>query len=212
MFFTRRTTVTSALSAFSVFPLLFASVLIFASVLTSAAAHADWTLNNNASQLNFVTLKAEHIAEVHSFDRLSGTIGNDGKIDLAIDLLSVNTLIPIRNERMQEMLFETSIYPKAMISGAVDLAGIKDLKAGASKNVAVKFELNLHGKSNSIESELNVTKLAGNQVRVSTIKPILVSASQYNLVAGVDKLKEVAGLPSISQAVPVSFSLTFDPK
>jgi hypothetical protein len=30
------------------------------------------------------------------------------------------------------------------------------------------------------------------------------------LVAGIESLREIAGLPSISKAVPVSFVLTFD--
>jgi hypothetical protein len=44
---------------------------------------------------------------------------------------------------------------------------------------------------------------------VTTIVPIVVSASQLNLQPGIEALREIAGLPSISYSVPVTFSLTF---
>jgi len=37
-----------------------------------------------------------------------------------------------------------------------------------------------------------------------------VNASQVGLLAGIEKLRELAGLPSISPAVPVTFSLIFE--
>jgi len=44
---------------------------------------------------------------------------------------------------------------------------------------------------------------------VNTIKPIMLDAFDFGLSEGVTKLMEVAKLPSISTAVPVSFSLIF---
>lgn len=43
---------------------------------------------------------------------------------------------------------------------------------------------------------------------VSSFQPIIINANEFGLVAGVDKLRDIAGLSSISQAVPVSFVLT----
>jgi hypothetical protein len=37
----------------------------------------------------------------------------------------------------------------------------------------------------------------------------VVNANGLELVAGIEALREVAGLPSISYSVPVTFSLTF---
>jgi len=39
---------------------------------------------------------------------------------------------------------------------------------------------------------------------------VVVNASLFNLADGVEALREIAGLPSISAAVPVSFVLSFD--
>lgn len=43
---------------------------------------------------------------------------------------------------------------------------------------------------------------------MNSFQPIIVNANEFDLVAGIDKLREIAGLSSISQAVPVSFVLT----
>ena len=94
------------------------ALLIALAVPSITSAH--WSLNNEASTLSFVTVKAEHVAEVHTFDVLSGEIDDDGNVDITIELASVNTLIPIRNERMQAMLFETNLFPQGNIEAQID--------------------------------------------------------------------------------------------
>ena len=62
----------------------------------SAAARADgWVLDNDASILNFVSVKAGTIAELNRFEELAGTIDKDGKtlkIDMADEIVA-GTLI-----------------------------------------------------------------------------------------------------------------------
>ena len=182
----------------------FVFVLLFAS---SATAH--WTLDNDASTLSFVTVKADHVGEVHTFDQLSGDINDDGSVQITIELASVNTLIDIRNERMQEMLFETNLFPQAIISGMIDLDAVADMDAGVSQAISVDFELAIHGQSSSYTADVLVTRIDSG-VLASTVKPIVVMADTHGLVSGVEALREVAGLPSISRAVPVSFNVVFE--
>ncbi len=179
---------------------------LVSSVLFVSAAQAHWSLDNEASSLSFVTVKAEHVAEAHSFDRLSGTIGDNGDVEITIELASVNTMIQIRNERMQEMLFETNMFPEATI---IDLDALTDMDAGASTARQVDFELSLHGQSVAMAADVQITR-TGEGVVVSTLKPIIVMSDAFALTAGVEKLREVAGLPSISRAVPVSFTVVFE--
>ena len=182
--------------------------LVF-TVLLTGAAQAQWSLNNDASTLSFVTVKADHVGEIHTFDRLSGSIDNRGNVEIIIELASVNTLIDIRNERMQNMLFETNLFPEAKITSDINLSAITAMSAGASESMEVEFELDIHGASNSYTADLVVTRLE-NGVIASTSKPILVTANTHGLVEGVEALREVAGLPSISRAVPVTFTVIFD--
>jgi len=178
-------------------------------VLLSGAASAHWSLNNDASTLSFVTVKAEHVAEVHTFDTLSGEIADDGSVAITIELASVNTLIPIRNERMQAMLFEIELFPEASISAAIDLDAMAAMDAGASETIQLNFSLSMRETSRSYTAEVMVTRLEGGLV-ASTLKPVIVTAEEFDLLTGVEALREVAGLPSISRAVPVSFTVVFD--
>jgi polyisoprenoid-binding protein YceI len=177
-------------------------------VLFAGAAQAHWSLDNDASSLSFVTVKAEHVAEVHTFDSLSGTIGDDGGVEITIELASVNTMIPIRNERIQEMLFETNLFPDGIIAGSIDLDALTDMDAGSSVARQIDFELSLHGQSVALAADVQITR-TGEGVIVSTLKPLVVMADSFALTAGVEMLREVAGLPSISRAVPVSFTVVF---
>ena len=177
--------------------------------LFAGSAQAQWSLDNSASTLSFVTVKADHVGEVHTFDQLSGSIDDRGNVEIMVELASVNTLIDIRNERMQSMLFETNLFPRAMITGDVDLASFVEMSPGAFITAQVEFDLDIHGVSNSYNTELIVTRLA-NGVVASTSKPIIVTAASHGLVDGVEALREIAGLPSISRSVPVTFNVVFD--
>lgn len=183
-------------------------LLLAGLALAAQPGFAQWGLDNDASTLSFVTIKADHVAEVHSFDRLAGSISAGGTVDVEIELASVNTLIPIRNERMQAMLFETGMFPRAMISAEVDIDALAALAPGAFSTQTVSFSLNMHGFERSYTAEVRVARLESG-LQASTIKPILVNAADHGLIDGVEALREVAGLPSISRAVPVSFTLTF---
>ena len=182
---------------------------LLAAIFFTGVAQAHWSLDNDASSLSFVTVKAEHVAEAHTFDSLSGTIGDDGGVEISIELASVNTMIPIRNERMQEMLFETNLFPDATISGSINLDALTDMDAGSSVARQIDFELSLHGQSVALAADVQITR-TGEGVIVSTLKPIIVMADSFSLAAGVEKLREVAGLPGISRAVPVSFTVVFE--
>lgn len=178
-------------------------------LIVSATASAQWTLSNEASTLSFVTVKADHVAEVHTFDELSGAIGEDGSVSIEIALASVNTLVPIRNERMQSMLFETDLFPRATITSQINSDGLANMALGSSEEIGLDFTLELHNQSQTYNATVLVSRQEAGLV-ATTLKPIVVNAESFDLVAGVEALREVAGLPSISRAVPVSFTVVFE--
>jgi len=71
-------------------------------------------------------------------------------------------------------------------------------------------ELALHGTTLPLTLEITVAKLGAERLLVASSQPIVIDAAQVGLTDGVEKLREVAGLPAISPAVPVSFVLTFE--
>ena len=84
-------------------------------------------LDNTLSTLSFVSVKKGKVGEVHTIDKLSGSLSETGDLVIKLDLSSVNTNIDIRNERMQQHLFETKNNPTATISakiGKVPTSGV----------------------------------------------------------------------------------------
>ena len=180
--------------------------MVMLQALLANAAVADWVLDNERSSLSFTTTKNGKVTEAHRFTGLSGAIDKDGIAEVDIDLLTVATGIDIRDERMREFLFETDQFAKASITASVAEV-LKSVKS-KSKVVEVDAELALHGKTMPITLEMLVTH-SKNQWIVSSIKPLLINASDYQLDGGVEKLRQVAELSSISATVPVHFVLTF---
>lgn len=183
-------------------------VLLSALVLPFSAL-ADWTLDSDSSSLNFISIKKGTAAETHSFKTVTGSINDSGIATITIKLASVETNIPIRNERMNSMLFNVSQFPEAVITSRVNLAGIKSMKPGEMTTQSVTLNVDLHGQKQSIQSDMNIVKLADNKVLAETISPVIVKAEAFEMAAGIEKLREVAKLPSISTAVPVTASLVF---
>ncbi len=183
-------------------------IIAIIALLAGSLAHADWTLVNDQSRVNFVTTKAGNFAEAHYFRELSGKV-REGIAHVTIALVSVDTAIDIRNERMREFLFRTDLFPTAEVTTPVDVTGYEKLKPGEQMDTRAVLTVSLNGQTQNIPMELVVSRLADNRMLVASRKPAIVNASQFQLASGVEKLRELAGLPSISQSVPVTFLLTF---
>ena len=157
-----------------------------------------------------MTAKNTHNVEVHSFTGLSGDISAAGVATLTLDLATVETGIAIRNQRMRDLLFETATYPTATITVAVPASVISSLAVGQSSATDISASLNLHGVTGAITTKVSIQKLSANRVLVQSLSPILIKAGDYALTDGVEALRAIAGLGSISVAVPVDFALVFD--
>ncbi|MCU4674360.1 YceI family protein [Catenovulum sp. 2E275] len=189
---------------------LLPKVLLVAAGLFGNSAMAAWQLDNSQSQLNFLSTKKAQITETHHFKTLSGEISDLGKVTVEIDLASVDTLIPIRNERMQEFLFETNQFAKATITAQLKPAQLQSIEAGSVTQMDVNAQLNLHGQSQNLALSLVVFKDNKGNISAVSRQPVLINAADFKLVDGVNKLQELAGLPSITYVVPVTFSLRFN--
>ncbi len=184
--------------------ILYICILSFSSVV-----NANWVLSNQESEIYFVSVKKSNVAEVHSFKDFTGNIDNEGHVKITIALDGVETLIPIRNERMRKMLFETAIYPNATITAKIDVNALDALTVGSVLVQNGDITLALHGRKTVLKAQLQAVMLAGNKLLVSTVKPVILNLGNYNLVEGVEALRKVAKLPSISIAVPGTVNLIF---
>ncbi len=94
-------------------------------------AHANWYLDNESSRLSFVSTKNADISEVHRFLTLHGKVDRQGVAILDVELESVSTGIPLRDERLRRELFEIKQYPEAQVSAQINIQPINDLAPGA---------------------------------------------------------------------------------
>lgn len=184
-------------------------LLILLLSLLSSHAFAQWTLDAERSSLSFVSIKAGNIAETHRFNTLSGHIDEDGNALLTISTASIDTLIPIRDERMQEFLFATGMFPDISMRVVLSTDSLEQSKQEPTSLQNILGTLTIRDKEVAVQADVMVANLSDGAVLVTSTKPILLNASAVGLDGGVEKLRELAGLPSISQAVPVIFTLVF---
>jgi hypothetical protein len=175
----------------------------------SLSAHADWYLDGESSRLSFVSTKNAHIAEVQRFLVLHGKVDDQGLANVEVELDSINSGIPLRDERMRKALFEIDKFPEALITTKIDLRPINDLAPGAQLELRLPLTVNLHGKQKEYSAELLATRLDDRRFQVVTLEPLVINAEDFDLAPGLEALRNLAGLSAISLSVPVGAVLIF---
>lgn len=178
-------------------------------VLGASPVLADWTLDPERSAVTYVTIKSTNIPENNHFKEMRGQIDATGQVVVTLMLDSVETLVPIRNERMREILFDTANYKDAELKARIDPKALESLPVGQIQRMAAEGQLTLHGQSQTLTLSMMVGRLDADTLMVASTEPLLIEASKFGLSEGVEKLRAIAGLPSISEAVPVVFVVTF---
>lgn len=181
--------------------LVLSSVMAFSQIAMAGSMRLD----ENMSNLSFTSIKKGTVAEAHSIPKLTGSLSEKGELKISMYLASVETNIPIRNTRINRHVFDTDNNPLATLTA--DIAGKVPTEAGVSM-IETDAELNLRGVTKKIKVSVMVAH-TGKELLVTSAKPIIIKASDYGMEAGVMKLQELAKLPSIATAVPVTFSLVF---
>lgn len=182
---------------------------LMVSVLLSAMAGPAlaWTVQPEGSSLSYVSIKNGDTGEVNKIAGLSGNVEDDGTAALVLDLATVDTGIDIRNERVKTILFNVAEMPTAGIAAKLNMADFEGLKAGDVAKAEFTVTVTLHGQEVEYDVDAEIARLSDDEVLVSTTAPVLVSAEDFELTAGLDELQKLAGLDSISPVVPVTFTL-----
>ena len=187
-------------------------LLLLALLGVSPLAAADWQLNPKDSALNFLSTKNASVTELHAFQSLSGEWVGD-KAKLTIDLASVETQVPIRNERMKEHLFEIQQHPQATVELTLDAKALEAIQpSGSLVDVPVVARVDMHGVKKDLNAKLRLIKLTEHKLLATTLEPVLLNPADFSMQAGLNKLLEIAKLTSITSTVPVTFSLVFEQK
>lgn len=175
----------------------------------SSAALADWTLDAANSNISYGTVKNDAIGESNTFKNISGTISDNGHIDIDIDLASIDTLIEIRDGRMRDIVFKVAENASAKLYGDMDLQAHDTQEIGTSRVIEAEIGLDLVGEAIEYDVMLVVTRLAENKVLISPHGVLFIDADDFELAGAIETLREIAGLDTIATVVPMSFYLTF---
>ncbi len=172
------------------------------------SANAHWILVEGESSLSFVSTKNQQISEINQFKTLKGEFSSEGKLQVEIDLASIDSGIEIRDTRMREKLFLVDKFPAANLTAQLP-DSVLTLAKGSSISVTLPAELSIMGISKTISVTVQVTRKADNGIVATSTQPILISAADFGLTSGVDILQKLAGLSGIGLTVPVNFNLVF---
>jgi len=186
-------------------------IFFFSLLVVSQSAFADWVLDKDQSILNFITTKNASKTEIQSFESMQGRIkGNQAT--LSVDLSSVDTGIDIRDDRLRTLFFNIAKFPEATASLKIGSADIKAIKLGYSKEMELDAVIDLYGVKQTLAIVVQVTRLKEGKLLVFSKQPLIVNLKNFNLLEGLNKLRDIAKLQSINVAVPVTFSLLFTKK
>ncbi|WP_213609276.1 YceI family protein [Pseudoalteromonas sp.] len=191
------------------FKKLFVTGLSISCLMVSGFASANWQLLNDKSQLSFVSIKSNSIAEANHFTQLKGQLSEKGQFNVKVDLTSAETFIPIRNERLSKILFESDTFTHATLT--TDLSKKLSLikQPGQHLLKGINAELDFHGHKQPLTIDVLVSSAENGDLSVASFTPIIINSDDFKVTDGIMQLQKLAGLPSIATAVPVTFALTF---
>lgn len=172
-------------------------------------AQAAWYLDNESSRLSFISTKADALSEVHRFLTLHGRIDDKGAARLRVELDSVSTGIPVRDERLRALLFDTATFPEARIMAQLNLAPITDLAPGAQLELRLPIQVEIRGRKHGYMADLLATRLDDQRFQVVTLAPLVLDASHFGLEEGIEALRQTARLAGISPSIPVGAVMIF---
>lgn len=186
-----------------------AAAVIMAGAMAQADGHAKgWTLDADNSTLAFGSIKKDYIGEAHRFRTISGTVGADGAVMIDINLASVETNIDIRNERMIEHVFKN--VATATLASQIDMAELTAMPVGGMATIELDGTVSLVGTDVDLYADMFVVRLSADRVMAITDSMVFLDAEEAGIDPGINKLMELADLPSITRAVPVTMRLVFD--
>lgn len=187
---------------------LIAIFFFFSNILIASETKLE--LNKATSKISFISVKKETIAEINYFNKFNVTMSDNGQFILTIDLVSVDTHIPVRDNRIRNFLFETIRFPQARFQGAVSPAIYKHLKSGQFVKTKIQGTLYLHGIQKKISVPVKIIRLANGQLNVFNTEQYLLNADNFGMKKGIEKLKSLAGLSTINSVIPISFDFYFN--
>ncbi|MEM0910407.1 MAG: YceI family protein [Pseudomonadota bacterium] len=181
------------------------AILVVAFSVKSAITH--YHLDSEHSSVSFATIKLSYVVEPAYIDSLTGQIDKNGNLNIDIPIEDIETGVSIRNERLNKLYFLSDLFPNATVKAKLptDLFNAETQITQRTIPVIV----GILGNEAEISFKVNVVKHS-DTITVSTVSPTVVEAASFGVPPeNMEALAKTVGGISISDKVPVSFSLIF---
>ncbi len=178
--------------------------LLFFMLSGNAFAVENLNIVPELSSISFATIKKQYVIEPAMVENIQGKYSN-GRFDLSIDFNNIETNIPVRNSRINQLFLKTNLYPLVKVSGQFN----QKLLVKPITQTTIKAKVEFYGQVKNFEIPVIIHK-AGELMTVNSYKPVIVKASDFNIPA--DNLKNLSatvGGISISDSIPLNINLTF---
>lgn len=185
--------------------LLLASILSASSMANDLHDNDEYMLDSSLSYLSFSTIKSQYIVEPALIKTMTGSVKENGFFHVEVDLKGLSTGISIRDERLNDLFFETVKFPKIVANGHVELDKADDKPTLLNASVRV----NMYGNSKTIDFPVIVHE-SDDYITVASVAPVIVRSSDFGIpTENLKKLADTVGGIAISDSVPLSLNLTF---
>lgn len=184
-----------------------------------------YTVDTENSTISFTSIKNGSIPVSGYFTKVNGDIevkkGDLSAIDgeIALNLSTIDTGNPPRDDSLLTHFFETkSSENKEKTASNIATFSIDKIEGADTdelekQNQPVRFKatgtLSLHGTDKKQTFALSLTRTGSDTLRVQTVKPFGFSIEEFGMSKQLEKLMEVCGHKSVSDAVPINLSLAF---
>ncbi|WP_421790011.1 YceI family protein [Hyphobacterium sp.] len=189
---------------------IFCAVFLAACSQSTPVTGSNWQLNGDASDITFVSYKNVDVAEVSRFEALSGAVSSEGAARVAVEAASVESYVDIRNERLRDMFFNVADYPVIELTAQLDPADYGALEIGDNLQTELTLSITMNGEVRTNWANVRVVRNGEDSLLVMTSEPVLIDAREYGMEAGIEALRDIVGLSSISPVFPVSAYLVFE--
>ena len=170
-----------------------------------------WTLDGDASTLGFQSIKMKDggpKAENSRFATVVGAVDEQGLATLRVALESVDTNVDLRNVRMRFLFFETYRFPEATITSQLEPRMMAMLVEKRRLIEPTTFDVELHGVTRSLTTDVRYTMFSDDRISVATIEPVVLEVENFGMMEGIRKLQDAAKVDIVPSA-RVSFDLVF---
>lgn len=180
--------------------------LFYTVISAQSFAESGYTLDSELSNITFATIKKQFVVEPASIKASSGGLTKDGQFSIMLDLKSLSTGIAIRDQRLNELYFESMTFPEVKIAGKID----PSILSSDPQNTTISAEVTLHGMTKKIDFPVVVIPTDG-FVMVNSASTIIVNGADFRISTdNLNKLSATVGGLALSDKIPLSFNLIFE--